>query len=287
MKVKGILSGTLYPELSGSYKITSTSGFTSEIDFSGKSSLLSSSTTTNNNKNQFTAKLYRDHASSGPNSPIYTISGQWSFQFTIYSHHQHRDLETYSTDDPQRRQPITVPANPDPWETHRAWSAVTAALHRGDMSAAATAKGHLEQAQRDMRRDEKRRGLTWRPLFFRSVSEDPIAERLAGVDLRIPDTRGIWRVDWSQVDRDRPFHQHCTPFGWDDDPGTPTASLTQAEDVAGGGRQPEQEDDRTAHSTNGNPVIPTTLQIDHGDAHKIRGGRGPAGEDPDYPSETL
>ena len=36
IKVKGILSGSPYPELNGNYRIVSTNGLTSEIDFSGR-----------------------------------------------------------------------------------------------------------------------------------------------------------------------------------------------------------------------------------------------------------
>ncbi len=36
MKVQGILTGSPYPELQGSYSIVSSSGYTAVIDFSGK-----------------------------------------------------------------------------------------------------------------------------------------------------------------------------------------------------------------------------------------------------------
>jgi hypothetical protein len=68
VKVKGILTGTPYPELHGTYHIVSSSGFISEIDFSGKGFL-------SGKKNSVDATLYKDGAKK---HPIYSVSGQWN-----------------------------------------------------------------------------------------------------------------------------------------------------------------------------------------------------------------
>ena len=68
VKVKGILTGTPYPELHGTYHIVSSSGFISEIDFSGKGFL-------SGKKNTVDATLYKDGQKE---HPIYSVSGQWN-----------------------------------------------------------------------------------------------------------------------------------------------------------------------------------------------------------------
>lgn len=75
VQVKGFLSGHLYPEIHGMYYVVSSTGFISEIAYSGKG-LFSGA------KNSFEAKLYRRDDEN--KTPIYTVKGCWSDEFTIY-----------------------------------------------------------------------------------------------------------------------------------------------------------------------------------------------------------
>ena len=68
VKVKGILSGTPYPELHGTYHIVSSSGFISELDFSGKGFL-------SGKKNSVDVTMYRE---GDKDHPLFTVSGQWN-----------------------------------------------------------------------------------------------------------------------------------------------------------------------------------------------------------------
>ena len=66
-KVKGFLSGHLYPELSGTYQIISSTGFVSEIRFFGQGFF-------SGTRNSFEAKMYRREDTT--KSPIYNVKGQ-------------------------------------------------------------------------------------------------------------------------------------------------------------------------------------------------------------------
>ena len=86
-RVKGFFSGKLYPELHGVYHIISSSGFTSEISFSGKGFL-------SGVKNSFEAKLYRYNDDT--KSSLYTAQGQWSDEFSIWEPGEKTPMETFS-----------------------------------------------------------------------------------------------------------------------------------------------------------------------------------------------
>ena len=233
LKVKGILTGTPYPELSGSYKISSTTGYVSTIDFTQSKSLFSPSTYTASSHPQdhFVETLYHD--STGSDKPLYKIEGQWTDSFTIHDCTTNRDIETFSTASPSpgHARPITVPdiSEQSPWESRRAWADVVAALNTGNMQGASDAKSKLERAQREARKreaadhphgtqepGEKQDGADWQRCFFRSVPSDEVFENLAsmaGEGTRIEETLGIWKVKWDAVhSKTRPFREG-TPYG--------------------------------------------------------------------------
>lgn len=216
VKVKGILSGLsgTYPELDGTYTISSTSGYYSVIEFSGKS-LLSSGA-----KNHFVAKVFAPGRSD--QDPLYTVTGHWNDSFTIY-----RGSETSKSTAAETLVLTALPTVPlqlmgqdpdaqDPWESRRAWKAVREALVRGDMSGTAKAKWEIEQGQRDMRKEEERTGKKWETLFFKPQKEDPVAaslHRSVLKELKPEDTVAIWKFDealWQQG-VEKPFHGVLTP----------------------------------------------------------------------------
>lgn len=170
MKIKGVLTGTPYPETHGTYYIYSTNNYTSKIDFSGQG-LFSSK----DKKHSFEASLYQESnqsSSSGEKNPLYTISGNWNSTFVIHNVKTNKDVETVDISVPEPKSPIveTDILNLDPWESHRAWNDVRSALKRGDMQAVSDAKNRLEEGQRQMRKDEEQNGTKWESIFFHDVS---------------------------------------------------------------------------------------------------------------------
>lgn len=219
VKVKGILSGLsgTYPELDGTYTIPCTSGYYSVIDLSGKSLL------GGGKKNEFEAKVYASGDNeNGQSGPIYTVSGHWNDEFTIYhgdetskeAEREHIVLKDLPTVPLQLVGPDTEAQ--DPWESRRAWKGVTEALRKSDMMAAAKAKSVVEQGQRAMRKDEEHEGRTWKPLFFKPHDDDPVAASLYKSilqELKADATVAIWKFDeelWQQGVK-KPFHGNLTP----------------------------------------------------------------------------
>ncbi|EXJ58537.1 hypothetical protein A1O7_05964 [Cladophialophora yegresii CBS 114405] len=210
IKIKGVLTGSPYPELQGTHYIPSTNGYTSVIDFSGKG-LFSSS----DKKHSFQAKVYRhgeeDH-------PLYTVSGHWDGQFKIHDCKNGVDLETFNVVAAKTTPPKTEPlAAQDPWESRRAWQGVREALERGDMQGAADAKAKIEDGQREMRKTDAD-GTEWKQLFYESESKpDDVAAMLAtkvGVSFDPEGTLGAWRFrhrEWEQGLFKKPYHGDLLP----------------------------------------------------------------------------
>lgn len=206
-KVVGFLSGHLYPELCGKYRIVCSSGFISEMDFCGKGFL-------SGEKNHFEARVF--HEESGPGSPLYTLSGQWSGKYQV------RDCSLDAVEtcdiDSIKPTPIKVPpeAEQDPWETRKAWKKVHESLEKGDMQATVLEKSKIETAQRARRKVEASNNTMWQPVFFsKSFDEDTRIQALEGSaihDVQREKLDGVWKVDRELARRHkRPFHGLLTP----------------------------------------------------------------------------
>jgi hypothetical protein len=211
VKVKGILSGTPYPELISSYSIISSNGIVSEIKFEGKSLLGFGG----GSKNSFEARTYRTIA---PKAELYTAKGSWNGEYSIHAVISGQEIE-YIDVSAQKSVPITVAdrSEQDPWESRRAWGGVIDALQKGDMKGTSDAKSLVEQGQRQMRRDEDARGEQWQRVFFRRQERDSIFEKLrtADEDSFIVDAEGgIWKIDTNAIANvKKPYHGNLLPTG--------------------------------------------------------------------------
>jgi hypothetical protein len=88
VKFKGFFSGQLYPEVTGTYHIISSSGYISEIHFSGKDFF-------SRFKDSFKARIYsRDDPLK---SSIYTVDWQWCDEFTVRDARTGVDIEVFSS----------------------------------------------------------------------------------------------------------------------------------------------------------------------------------------------
>lgn len=166
-------------------------------------------------KNTVRAKLYK---TGDEKNPLYEVEGQWSNEFVIRDIRNNRDVETYDT---HKAEATTITVAPleeqDPWESRRAWSAVTKAIQAGDMQGTSAAKSKIEEAQREMRKREEAEGRKWEPKFFTRVEGDREFEELAvphGESLHPDLTDGIWRFDEKKFKKARvPFYGDLTPWG--------------------------------------------------------------------------
>ncbi|KAF4992881.1 hypothetical protein FDECE_13573 [Fusarium decemcellulare] len=211
VQVRGLLSACFYPEITGTYRIISSSGYTSEIKFSGSGFIRGA-------RNQFEASIFHR---KGPKTRLYEISGVWSEGWVIKDSLTGKILETYRVDAPENN-PASMQLEQieeqDPWESRRAWGNVIKELKLGNLRAAAAAKNQLEEAQRQMRKQEKDRGETWRPLLFHSqpgTSYQTFHDLTKGIDWPLLDsqTKGMWRIDDDLLARaQKPYRGSHTPM---------------------------------------------------------------------------
>jgi hypothetical protein len=210
-KVKGFLSGHLYPELDGTYHIISSSGFVSEITFSGQRFFYGTRP-----RDTFTAKVYQRN--DPQKSAIYTASGQWNNRYTIRDAATATELEICVIGSiPSSLCKETDPVEQDPWESRKAWKNVIEASKIGNMQDAVREKSKLEEAQRLMRKEDAADGVKWQPLFFTPLqAEYAEFEALASHtdwQLHAAKTAGVWKFDGEKAKRaTKPYHGKRTPL---------------------------------------------------------------------------
>ncbi|KAF2726200.1 Oxysterol-binding protein [Polychaeton citri CBS 116435] len=212
VKVKGILTGGPYPELNGVYHIVSSSGYVSEIDFTGKGFF-----GFGGNKNHVRAAIYSSDDKKH-REPIFTAEGGWSDGNIVFKDGEANEIEVYDVSSSPAADFQTLPLDQqDPWESRNAWSGVIASVRKGDMQGVSDNKAKLENAQRELRKKPETSEENWRPLFFRKEKGNAVAEKLLnsiGEKLIPEQTMGIWRFDREgAVRKERPWRGDLTPFG--------------------------------------------------------------------------
>ena len=207
VKVKGILSGVPYPELSGEYSLISSNGYISHVKFEGKGFFGSGQ------KNGFEARLFHQDQ---PETDIYTIAGAWNGVSSIKDSKSGDEIESFDVTTLQSlKMHVPEKSDQDPWESKRAWADVSAALRRGDMRGTTNAKSVIEEGQRQMRRDEQTMGTQWKTVFFQKTDQDAIFDTLAvhhPSSFTVDEARGIWKIDREAVkDVKKPYHGDLLP----------------------------------------------------------------------------
>jgi hypothetical protein len=191
LHIEGLIFGAPFVELNGQTYISSSSGFTAKIDYSGKGWI-------SGKKNSFTATLY---PTGKEKDTLYTVTGQWNKTFEIREgSSKHGALvETYNAET-SATTPLTVAPleTQDPMESKRAWSKVAAGIAVGDMDTVGVEKTKIEVEQRALREKEKAEGRIWERRYFSKVDSDPYLDKLGPACLLSIDadkTGGIWRFD--------------------------------------------------------------------------------------------
>lgn len=211
VKVKGILTGGPYPELTEPCTLVSSAGFVAEVSFSGKGVL-----GVGGQKNHVEANIFRTDDEKRKH-PLYTAEGNWSESFTIKDK-EGEVIETVNVASMPAAEFRTLPVEEqDPWESRKAWGGVIDSIHNSNMQGVADHKNELENAQRELRKKPQTKEEDWDALFFRKGSNSPESQALlevAGMKLNPESTCGIWKFD---VDRaasmKRPWRGDLTPFG--------------------------------------------------------------------------
>ncbi|QSZ30413.1 hypothetical protein DSL72_004936 [Monilinia vaccinii-corymbosi] len=190
LHIEGLIFGSPFVELESKSYITSSSGFTAKIDYSGKGWL-------SGKKNSFIATLY---PTGKEKDILYTIAGQWTKQFEIRGGGKKSDLiDSYDADaSPVTPLSIAPIEEQDPLESRRAWSKVAAGIAAGDMDATGNEKTKIEVSQRELRLKEKNEGRIWERRYFTRMDSCPILQKLGPSIQLVADedkTGGIWRFD--------------------------------------------------------------------------------------------
>ena len=211
IKVKGILTGGPYPELTEPCTIVSSSGYLAEIDFSGKGYF-----GFGGQKNHVKAGIYRTDDEKRSNA-VFTVEGGWSESLT-FKDSKEEVIDTYNVASATGAEFRTWPLDQqDAWESRKAWSGVVTSIDTGDMKGVARHKEELENAQRELRKKPETSEENWKALFFRKDESNPKAQKLldvTGKKLERESTQGVWRFDDKKAaELKRPWRGQLTPYG--------------------------------------------------------------------------
>ncbi|KAF3007508.1 Oxysterol binding protein [Curvularia kusanoi] len=206
LHIEGLISGSPYVELNGSSYITSSSGYTAKIDYSGKGWV-------SGKKNRFSATLY---PTGQEKDVIFSGEGQWIDKWAIKDA---KNKSTFASHDPSANKttPLTVApvAEQDDFESRRAWKKVADAITKGDMDTTSVEKSIIENRQREMRKQEQADGREWERKFFTRTDKSPVFEQLAanvGEKTNESLTNSIWVFDQGKASAAKsPYHPDVNP----------------------------------------------------------------------------
>lgn len=208
LHIEGLIFGSPFVELNDKTYITSSSGFTAKIDYSGKGWL-------SGKKNSFTATMY---PTGKEREILYTITGQWTKSFEIREGaSKHGPLvDVYDAENTPATPLIVAPIEEqDPLESRRAWSKVAEGIIKGDMDMAGTEKSKIENAQRELRAKERAEGRSWERRYFTKMEKDRVLAELGpliGLTPEAEKTGGIWRFDEKKAEAWRGKASNSVPI---------------------------------------------------------------------------
>lgn len=168
LHIENLLLGAPFVELGKYTHLTSSSGYTAKIDYSGKGWV-------SGKKNSFTAALWKEGEGS-EKKPLYSLDGQWSDSFTIKEGDggkRAKEVETVNAKTVKLSKLVVPPIDQqDPMESRRAWGKVAKSIEKGDMDATSHYKTRIEEAQRALRRKEQDESRIWKRVFFSQPDDE-------------------------------------------------------------------------------------------------------------------
>ena len=208
LHIEGLWGGAPFVELNKHTYITSSSGYTAKIDYSGRGWL-------SGKKNTFSATLYPDGKEK---DVLYTIDGQWTGEFTMKDAKSKKTVDTWvAKNNPTSKFSVAPVDKQDPMESRRAWRKVADAQTKGDMNTLSNEKSLIENSQRDLRKKESADGKKWENIFFTNLNSDTLFEKLGGKlgePLEADKTDGVWRFDVAKAkDAKSPYRPGVMPEG--------------------------------------------------------------------------
>lgn len=169
LHIEGILMASPFVELEGKSFIQCSNDLFAVVEFSGRGYF-------SGKKNSFKAKIYHNANdwSSKANEPIYTISGQWSGQSNIVKNlangKKTDPVLFYDADKSVAEHLVVKPIEEQhPLESRKAWLPTAEAIKANDFEGIAKAKTELEENQRELRKQEEEKGISWQRRWFDDV----------------------------------------------------------------------------------------------------------------------
>ncbi|CAR22742.1 Protein KES1 [Lachancea thermotolerans] len=166
LHIEGMLVASPFVELEGKAYIQSSSGLLCVVEFSGRGYF-------SGKKNSFKARIFQKPSdASDKEKALYTITGQWSGTSTISKGKSKKGEELFYDASKLRVEHLHVKPIEEQHslESRKAWKKVADAVKGGDFSQIHQEKSALENAQRDLRKQEEAEGTKWKRRWF--VLED-------------------------------------------------------------------------------------------------------------------
>ncbi|KAI9158849.1 LOW QUALITY PROTEIN: Protein KES1 [Paramyrothecium foliicola] len=203
LHIEGLIFGTPFVELDGSTYITSSSGYTAKIDYSGKGWL-------SGKKNSVTASVY---PTKKEKDVLFNATGQWNKELSFYKGPAKNNssstlVSTYDAVETKQTDLEVAPVEKQhPLESRRAWAKVAEVIQTGDLDAVSVEKSKIEQAQRDMRAKERSEDRAWERRYFTAVEGTDSTLKELGAVVGVPvdgeadKTGGLWRFDHAKAEK--------------------------------------------------------------------------------------
>ena len=197
LHIEGLIFGAPFVELDGTTHISSSTGYSCKVDYSGKGWL-------SGKKNTVTATVY---PTSDPKDILYNVTGHWNETLDFFKGPAKKNSSANKVDtyDAANTEQTTLEVKPieeqHPLESRRAWAKVAEGVQKGNMDAVSQEKTKIENAQRVARAQEKAENRSWEGRYFTALNgKDPVLEgegKAAGVptDGDAKQTGGLWRFD--------------------------------------------------------------------------------------------
>ncbi|KAK3196390.1 Oxysterol-binding protein 4 [Lecanicillium sp. MT-2017a] len=204
LHIEGLIFGAPFVELDGASHITSSSGYSAKIDYSGKGWL-------SGKKNTVIATV---HPTGKEKEVLYNVTGQWNTKFEIFEGPAKKNspdtlFDSYDAENTKQTELQVAPVEKQhPLESRRAWSKVAAGIQSGDMDAVSVEKGKIEHAQRSLRIQESSGDKEeWERRYFTAIEgSDAVLEQLGAAggvpaDGERDKTGGLWRFNAAKAEK--------------------------------------------------------------------------------------
>ncbi|SCU82682.1 LADA_0C07250g1_1 [Lachancea dasiensis] len=165
LHIEGMLVASPFVELEGRSYIQGSNGLLCVVEFTGRGYF-------SGKKNAFKARIFQNSShAADKEKALYTIKGQWSGVSTINKGKSKSEDLFYDASKLKAEHLRVKPIDQQsPLESRKAWEKVALAVQGGDFNQIHEEKSALENAQRELRKQELAEGSKWNRRWF--VDED-------------------------------------------------------------------------------------------------------------------